>query len=146
MPDQRVTERSVRGRRIARFVAAGGVGFAVDAGILMLLVRAGYSPVVARIPSFATAVTITWLINRHFAFADRRAPKAAGAAGEYSRYVLSQLLGALLNLGIFAATLWLHPSWRTQPVLALALASACAMVFNYLAMHGFVFTHRAAVP
>lgn len=132
-----------RARRIARFLVAGTVGFAVDAGILWWLVRAGWSPITARIPSFLTAASVTWLINRHFAFADRRARGAPAAAGEYTRYVLSQLAGALLNLAIFAATLWAVPEWRSRPVYALVVASAGAMAFNYAAMQGFVFSRRS---
>jgi putative flippase GtrA len=127
-------------RRIAQFVFAGAVGFGVDAALLALLVSyGGWPPVAARVPSFLVAVSCTWLINRYLAFADRRAVQAGSALREYGRYLLSQSAGAALNLGIFALLLWFMPQWQREPVLPLALASACAMAFNYLAMGKFVF-------
>ncbi|HTP38400.1 MAG TPA: GtrA family protein [Steroidobacteraceae bacterium] len=131
--------------RMAGFALAGGVGFVVDATILTLLVDgAGWSPLSARLPSFLLAVSVTWLINRHFAFADRRARLVRAMAGEFWRYLLIQGSGAVLNFGIFAALLWLVPAWNALPAIALAIASACAMVFNYAVLQGFVFRPRAA--
>lgn len=131
--------------RIVEFAIAGGVGFAVDATVLTLLVdEAGWSPLPARLPSFLLAVSITWLINRYLTFSDRRALRWQATALEYWRYLLTQGFGALINLGIFALLLWLVPRWNALPVMALAVASACAMVFNYLVMQGFVFRSPAA--
>lgn len=119
----------------------------VDAAILLALTRwANWQPLPARVISFLGAVTVTWWINRHFAFDDRRARELNTAVVEYWRYLISQSMGALLNLGIFAAALWLQPAWKTQPIWALAIASACALFFNYYVMGRFVFTHRPVSP
>ncbi|MFT3904973.1 MAG: GtrA family protein [Steroidobacteraceae bacterium] len=131
-------------RRILKFAIAGGIGFLVDAAILTALVRGAHWPALgARILSFLGAVSVTWLINRRLTFGDRRATQPRAMAGEYARYLLTQGAGALLNLGIFATALWLHPPWRAQPVMALALASALAMLFNYCGLASFVFARRA---
>src|SRR5687768_4866527 len=57
---------------LLRFALVGGVGFLIDCAVLTLLMRsAGLSAWQARIPSFASAVAATWLLNRHLTFADR---------------------------------------------------------------------------
>ena len=57
-------------RRFARFILVGCIGFAVDAGVLVIALRHLTSSVyAARALSFATAVFVTWLCNRTFVFA-----------------------------------------------------------------------------
>lgn len=128
--------------RLAQFIVAGGIGFAVDAFLLLQLAAQGWTPFSARLVSFLGAVSVTWLINRRGAFGDRRAQQAGAAAGEYSRYLIAQSLGAGINLAVFAVTLWLLPSLREQLILPLAVGSICALFFNYAAMHCYVFPQR----
>jgi hypothetical protein len=55
---------------ITRFGISGVAGFAVDAGLVAILIRAlGLGPIIAQVTAFTVAVTVTWLINldpRHF--------------------------------------------------------------------------------
>jgi putative flippase GtrA len=82
--------------------------------------------------------------HRRSAFGDRRAHRPGAAAGEYSRYLIAQTLGAGINLVVFAVTLWLVPTLREHLMLPLALGSICALFFNYGAMQCYVFPQRAA--
>lgn len=129
---------------MAWFIVAGSIGFAVDAWLLLQLAAQGWTPLQARLMSFLGAVIVTWLINRRSAFGDRRAQQAGAAAGEYSRYLIAQSLGAGINLAIFALTLWLWPALHDHLIVPLALGSICALFFNYGAMHCYVFPRPAS--
>ena len=58
--------------QVARFLIVGTVGFAIDGGLLYLLVRTDVDPYLARGLSFPPAVTATWYLNRVWTFAARQ--------------------------------------------------------------------------
>lgn len=127
----------VRKARVWPFIVVGGIGFVIDAAVLSWLVHAmEWRPLRARIVSFFAAVTATWAINRRYTFADRRSYRAPQ---EYSRYIATQTLGAVLNYAVFAAAILMLPVIAHYPVLPLALGSGVAMFFNYFAMQRWVF-------
>lgn len=131
----------VRPRRVFQFAAAGATGFMVDATVLSLLTSlAGWQPLRARLLSFLSAVTITWLLNRRYAFADQRARRHV--SWEYSRYLLVQILGAMLNYLVFALVLVLLPALNAHPVRPLAAGSAVAMFFNYFSIQHWAFSEN----
>ena len=116
---------------VRNFVAVGAVGFLIDAGLLAALTHAaGWSPWLARVPSFLTAVTVTWLLNRRLTFAGRglqsRSLEAIG-------YGTIQVCGALINLAVFGFCLALFPRLAALPLLPFTAGAAVAMAFNYLA-------------
>lgn len=125
-------------RRLFRFAVSGTAGFLVDAGLLAVLVSGlGLDPYLARIPSFLAAVTTTWLINRHWTFADRRRGGRLGA--EWRRYLLAMSGGAAVNYGVYAlllATVSLVAAW---PVLGVAAGSLAAMVVNFASSSRWIF-------
>ncbi|MFE8034933.1 GtrA family protein [Thiohalocapsa marina] len=121
-----------------RFAIVGSVGFAVEAVILTVLVRAGdWGLYEARLLSFSLAVSATWALNRRFTFTHR---SSANRKREYARYFTVQSVGALLNLGVYSAFLLQWPSLGAWPVLPLAAGSLSAMVFNFLGVRFFAFT------
>jgi putative flippase GtrA len=135
--------------RLLKFLFAGGIGFIVDALVLSLLTTlVGWQPIPARIASFIAAASATWWINRHLAFAMQRAVTTRATRDEYTRYLGTQSLGAAINLGLFASLLWRWPMLNRYPVIALAIASVCALFFNYFVMRRFVFRHdvSSALP
>ena len=121
---------------LTRFAVVGTVGFAVDAGVLQLLVGfAGWSPFVARVISFPAALTATFVLNRAWTFrALRMSPIRA-----YGAYGVIQTLGAVLNLLVFSVCLLAIPVLYQFPVIALAIGSIVAMIFNYYASRRLVF-------
>lgn len=130
-------------RRLPQFVVVGGIGFVVDAAILLALTNMlAWQPVPARVASFLGAVSVTWLMNRYFTFADRRALQARASAGEYARYLLTQSLGAAINLLVFWLALLVMPTLHQHLLVPLAMGSACGLVFNYSVMHHLVFPRR----
>jgi putative flippase GtrA len=120
------------------FLAAGAIGFLVDASILATLVHSfGWGDYTARIVSFSGAVTVTWYLNRRFAFAGTR---TANRRREYTRYLGVQFAGMLVNFIVYSVCIAASPTMDRWPVLALAVGSAVALLFNFAGSRIFVFT------
>src|SRR5262245_35510057 len=106
-----------------RFAAAGSVGFALDAGLLLAFTSfLGWPPLPARLASFSIGLVSTWLLNRAFTF--RSEAKTAGGMGkEFASYAAVQLTGGAINFVIYAAIVSLigHQPW--QLLLATAAGS-----------------------
>jgi len=129
-------------RRLMAFAMVGGAGFAIDGGVLALLFHGlGADPYGARAVSFSCAVTATWLLNRRFTFHDLRA-EAEGARAEYVRYLMVQILGALANLGVYAAAMITIPDLARWPVAALGLGAIAGLAVNYTLSLSVVFRRR----
>ena len=127
--------------RVFRYLIIGGVGFAIDGGILSLLVNGvGLGPFVSRVPSFLTAVTVTWWFNRKHTFGglDRHSPGV-----QYSRYIFAQICGALANLAVYAAAIAAFAVCARFPITALALGAVAGLVVNYILVRVFVFPGAA---
>jgi len=123
--------------RFARFAVVGAIGFAVDAGVLTVLLRvAALGPYLARVVSFGTAVVCTYLLNSSWTFAvrDRRV---------FLPYLSVQLIGVLINYCAYAAAVWMtRGSGPSGPLIGLAIGSALALVWNYGGMPLLVFGGR----
>jgi putative flippase GtrA len=121
---------------LTRFAVVGAIGFAVDAAVLQLLVSlAGWSPFAARAVSFPAALTATFVLNRAWTFrALRMSPVRA-----YGAYGVIQSIGALLNLFVFSICLLAVPALYERPIVALAIGSGVAMLFNFYASRLLVF-------
>jgi putative flippase GtrA len=125
-----------------KFVLVGAIGFAVEAATLqVLVVHWAWGVLPARAISFPAAVTVTWALNRAITFRHRR---SAGRGKEYGRYIAVQVVGAAINLCVYAAVVGTVPSTRVTPVIPLALGAAVGLIFNFLASRGFVFARRSA--
>ena len=94
--------------QFVQFAGVGAIGFVVDAAIFIALTGwyAGWHPYAARAVSATCSITTTWALNRRVTFREQKSPDARS---EYVRYVLAQVFGLLLNLGVFAAGIALVP-------------------------------------
>jgi putative flippase GtrA len=122
-----MTVRFDRGRALRRvmgFLAAGAVGFCVDAGVLKLGLAVGLPAWGARVPSFALAVLATWTINRRLTFSVAAPPSLS----EFRAYLSAMSLGLVANYVLYLAGLRLGLS----PVAALAVAAVLAMAVNFV--------------
>jgi putative flippase GtrA len=125
--------------QLARFLLVGAAGFAVDVGVLaFLLYGLGYAAesgglVGSRIASFLAAITTTFLLNARYTFG------ASIRKAKLIRYLIIQLLGALLNIGTYTF-LVLGPLGR--PLIAMAIGCAVATVSNFLLVRRFVYHWR----
>lgn len=128
------------GKQLRSFAIIGATGFAVDGGILTLLNSVfGLELLQSRITSFAVAVTVTWFLNRHRTFADR---KDENAAREWGRYAVVNSIGALLNMAVFFWLVYRYSELAEYPLLPLAIASIIALSFNFLASKHIAFGKR----
>lgn len=127
-------------RQILLFAGAGAVGFMIEAVVItVMVVWWGIDIYLSRLVSFALAVLATWRLNREFAFSGRG---SADRAREYGRYFLGQSIGALMNLGVFAALVAMFDGLRAWPILPLAAGAAVALLFNFVFSRAFVFVGR----
>lgn len=116
------------------FLLGGGTAFAVDAGILMLLTRiVGVPALAARLVAIATAMVVSWLINRTVTFPTGVPP----SVGELLRFAAVAWTAAAVNYLVFAGLILLWPV--IHPVAAVGLASLVAMCFSYAGMRFGVF-------
>ena len=125
-------------RRLPGFVLVGAIGFLIDASILTALMKSlGFGHYGARAISFTTAVTATWYMNRRWVF-ERNAVRKSSR--EYASYVSVQVIGALINLSVFAAVIEFVPGLENMPVIPLAVGATVALIFNFSASSRFVFS------
>ncbi|MDP6437183.1 MAG: GtrA family protein [Gammaproteobacteria bacterium] len=124
------------------FVVVGGIGFIVDASILATLIHGyGWGDYTARIVSFTVAVTVTWYLNRRYAFPATQTPDRKK---EYTRYLTVQGSGMAINILVYSLCISTSELMDTWPVLALAVGSAVALIFNYVGSRLFVFVGSPA--
>jgi putative flippase GtrA len=123
--------------KLRRFIVVGGLGFAIDGGLLMLLLASGVDVLPARLFSFLCAVSATWLFNRTWTF---KAGASRAGHAEYMRYFATQAIGAGINLCVFFVFLALHPALRQTPILPFIAGAAAALFFNFFAANKYVFT------
>jgi putative flippase GtrA len=121
--------------QVARFLVVGTLGFAIDGGLLYLLVRIGVDPYLARAFSFPPAVTATWYLNRVWTFAARRGI----VRQQYARYLAVQIIGALSNYGVYAAILSLGHRSAEGALAAFAAGSIAGLVINFAGARALVF-------
>jgi len=125
---------------LGKFALVGSIGFLADAGVLTLLVSVFDGGVYSsRIMSFSVAVTITWILNKNFTFYQ---PDTPNFSKTYVYYILIQVTGSIVNLGIYALMLSAFKSLAASPVIALAIGSAVAMLSNYSLSRKFVFNAK----
>jgi len=128
------------GTEFIRFAVVGAIGFAVDAGVLTVLVSGqGVGVYAARAVSFGIAVCVTWLVNRQWTFAQRTADRRTSASAEYARYLAVQVAGALANLGVFVVALAVQPGLIRYPVVPLAIGAVAGLVVNFVGSRAWVF-------
>lgn len=129
-------------RQFGAFAVVGGIGFAIDGGILALLANGlGFGPYQSRAASFSLAVLTTWCLNRCWTFS------AAGVRESARwRYVAVQFLGAGINLGIYSLCIEASDSMRRWPVLALIAGAAIALFWNFRMSRRFVFADSGMQP
>lgn len=117
--------------RLAKFLAVGGIGFVIDAGLVYLLSQAGMSPITARIPSILAAILATWTLNRRLTFRVAQRP----SAGELLRYASVALTSGVLNFGVYSLLVFNG----VTPLLAVALATVALMAFSFFGYKLFAF-------
>ena len=124
-------------RQFLSFGVVGTIGFLVDAGVLIIASNyLGLELFFSRLLSFSVAVTVTWYLNRRHTFANQG---DRHAINEWVYYSALNSVGALINLSIFMWLVIQYEYLHENPIVPLAIASAIAMVFNFLMSRFVVF-------
>jgi len=130
-------------RRFMLFGIAGTLGFVVDAGITLLLLRiVGMNYYVSRLVAFLCAVVTTYHFNRRYTFADQI---DATQTGFRRRYLVAMVGGFALNYGTYAALGLRFPFFHEFPVVAILAGSFAGLLVNYLSSKYWVFRATPAV-
>ncbi len=127
-----------------RFGMVGAAGYVVDAAMLALATgQLGMDPYRSRALSIAVAMTATWLGNRYFTFAARRARGSVAAVAEEAlKFAGSNLVGAAMNYGVYAALVaWAAAPWNNLFV-AQVIGVLAGMVFNFSLSKTLVFRNK----
>ncbi|MBU2847771.1 GtrA family protein [Acidithiobacillus ferriphilus] len=124
---------------IILFSLAGVTGFLVDADMVWTLTREGVDPITAQAIAFTVAVTVTWLLNRRFTFAQHASPNWLR---EWLHYVAANSIGAVVNNGVYVLLVLSIAFFSREPVLAVAAGSLAGLVFNFTASRAWVFRSR----
>jgi putative flippase GtrA len=121
----------VLARQFSRFLAVGVASTAVHYGILIALVEIwNIGPVLATTAGFATAVLLSYAANRRYTF------DAGPAFGPgLLKYYAAVTMGLVLNAAIMAVL----TAWGIYYLLAQIIASAVALVWNFVAARWIVF-------
>ncbi|MCX7305568.1 MAG: GtrA family protein [Hyphomicrobiales bacterium] len=120
--------------RFLRFAIVGCVGFAVDAGLLAVLLWATpLGPFLGRLVSIACGLTVTWLCNRTLTFG----PSGRSRLREGARYGGVGIASSIANYLVYSGVLLAVP--QTPPVAAVVVASLAAMILSYLGYSRLVF-------
>ena len=106
------------------FATIGGIAFVIDSGLTLILIDAGTSPYLARVPAMAASVIFSWLAHRRFTFKVTQAKNASEAL----RYVGVSAVVTLFNYLIYSWLLY----YGLHPLLAITISTACAMTASYL--------------
>ena len=119
------------------FLVSGGTAFCVDALVLTLLTSVvGLHPVVARLVAIALGMVTGWLMHRTFTFRVAARPSLP----EFLRYAGVAWTAAAVNYGVFVLVVLAYAA--IEPLVALVISSAAAMVFAYLGMRFAAFRQR----
>lgn len=121
------------------FSLTGAAGFLVDVGIVWIFTRAGVAPLTAQAVAFTVAVTVTWLLNRRFTFAQHASPNWLR---EWLHYVAANSIGAVVNNGVYALLVLTVAIFSKEPVFAVAIGSLAGLIFNFTASRALVFRAR----
>ena len=125
--------------QFTKFAIVGTFGFFVDALTLVWLLEINWTLFPARMASFACAVSVTWYLNRMWTFNQAGVDKSTVV--QYGIYIIVQVIGAGINIGIFFLVIYWFPITGSQPLIPLAVGSLVAMGINYVLAKKIVYTN-----
>lgn len=118
-----------------RFGVVGAIGFVVDSAVLYAGLWLGLGLLGGRIASYFVAATATWYLHRRVTFRATVPPSFA----EWGRFLVSNALGGLVNVGGYWALVLAFPFCARHPVVAVALGAIAGIAINYTLSRRVVF-------
>lgn len=128
-------------RQIFSFGVIGCIGFLVDTLVLYVAIFLGSGLYLGRVVSYLAAVTVTWALNRRFTFPQHSGGKPLS---EWAKFSVSQLSGATINLGAYAALVHTSRYCAQHPVVAVGVGSVAGMMINFAVARRYVFSSAAS--
>jgi putative flippase GtrA len=125
-------------RQMLSFSVIGVLGFLVDASVLYVALSWGLGLYAGRAVSYMSAVSATWVLNRRYTF---ERTSGDNKLHEWSRFVVSQLAGATINLGVYALLVHMSPLVAHEPIIGVAAGSLSGLLINFSVARAFVFYH-----
>ena len=129
--------------QFGKFGIVGVIGFGVDVAVLLVVLtgfgleaRGETGLLVARVPSFLAAATVTWALNRAFTF---RAADTGRPERQWAKFIAANSVGGLVNYGAYSLCVIQVALFAEHPELAVAIGSLAGMVFNFTASKYVVF-------
>jgi putative flippase GtrA len=132
--------------QVAKFGCVGAANFAVDIGILNLLIflsgtAVGAAYIAFKVISFAFAVTNSYIWNKVWTF-KKTDTKETGK--EFSQFIMVSVIGLILNAAVAGfLVIVVGPMGgikvKTWASVSAAVASICVMVWNFLGYKFWVF-------
>lgn len=121
-----------------KFALVGALGFIVDSTLMILLFEILHLDLaVARIVAFVCAASSNWLLNRVFTFADR--DRRGRKTLQWTRFVISAVIAAIPNLGIFFLLMLVLPESLGYVLFAMCCGILAGYYCNYRLARGWVF-------
>ena len=122
--------------RLARFLAVGLAGLAVDSAVFSLLFSQGSGPASARAASLVAATLVTWTLNRHLTFGS--ADRAPGR--EFAVYAGVALAVQGFNYALFLALVFFANN--THPLAWLVASAVVTAALSFTGHSLFTFARR----
>jgi putative flippase GtrA len=124
-----------------RFAAVGAAGYFVNLAALWLATRQlGMDSYEGGAFSILIAMCFTWLGNRYFTFAARRARGSLKAVGrEFLAFMGTNSVGALFNYLVYAGLLRLAHAPFNDKYVAQICGVLAGLLFNFILSHTVVF-------
>jgi putative flippase GtrA len=124
--------------RFTRFGCVGLTGFVIDLGVLHLAMGSfGINPYVGRSLSFLCAVAVTWMLNRHWTFADR---SRGTIPAEFGRYLVASAGAGTANLLVYTGLLASMPVISVTPGWAVVAGTVSGLLINFVSYDRAVFS------
>lgn len=121
--------------QFVRFGTVGVAGFVIDTGIVYGL-RHQLGLYGAGVVAYIGAATGNWLLNRLWTF---RGQGTGPAHRQWAMFMLTNLVGFVLNRGTYAILVTFVAAAADQPVIATAAGAAAGMFVNFSLSRRLVF-------
>jgi putative flippase GtrA len=128
-------ERLLTLGQFMRFGAVGVIGFLLDTAIVYAL-RASVGLYIAGLLSYCVVASINWLLNRVWTF---RGQGSGPMHRQWALFLLTNLIGLVLNRGTYALLIAFVPLCAAEPVFAVAAGAVAGMFANFGLSRSIVF-------
>ncbi len=127
--------------RWLNYLLASGLALGSDAGLFLLLLDSGLSPMSASAIGYCAGILVHWLVSSRLVFADGT---AARGTGERHRQKLLFVASALLGLAVTTAIVGTGSALGLDPRLAKLAAIIVSFQTTYLLRRHIVFRAASA--